>query len=73
MKGCSRKSSDKNAARMRVFQLATLNERLLPKEQRLLLLVFLSVPLFPLNERLLPKEQRRLRLHIPANLAIHPQ
>ena len=63
MKGCSRKSSDiRYRGPCRIRRRRTLNERLLPKEQRPRYRMRPQKPQDapPLNERLLPKEQRRL-------------
>ena len=58
MKGCSRKSSDFVASAASRSTSCTLNERLLPKEQRRASLTGAWLGGQPLNERLLPKEQR---------------
>ena len=59
MKGCSRKSSDPTINGLAINSSTTLNERLLPKEQRHWFYRLSRQVYHPLNERLLPKEQRR--------------
>ena len=59
MKGCSRKSSDLTLSQQTIRESSlTLNERLLPKEQRRPGFPLAALYDAPLNERLLPKEQR---------------